>query len=60
MADAIVFHGEGLREAKVLEELAALKTFRDRERSAGKKAPLFVYFMKEPPHSGNQLDPSVI
>jgi len=37
-----------------------LKKFRDQEKAAEKKAPLFVYFMKEPPHSGNRLNESVI
>jgi hypothetical protein len=49
-ADAVVFHGEDLGGADTLKELKTLKKFRQAQRASGQKAPIFVYFMKEPPH----------
>ena len=49
-ADAVVFHGEDLGNVKTIEELKILKKFRLFRRKEGQKVPLFVYFMKEPPH----------
>ncbi len=59
VADAIVFHGEGLADPRLLGELETLRAFRLEARAAGNRAPLFVYFMKEPPHVGNRLNHSV-
>jgi hypothetical protein len=49
-ADAVVFHGEDLGNPKTLQELEILKKFRKSRRDAGIQTPIFVYFMKEPPH----------
>ena len=49
-ADAVVFHGEDLGNEKLLKEMEQLKKFRAARRKAGEKTPLYVYFMKEPPH----------
>ena len=57
-ADAVVFHGEDLGNPKTIEELEILKKFRKSRREAGEKVPLYVYFMKEPPHKvidGNNM-----
>lgn len=59
VADAIVFHGEDLGNANTIKELEVLKKFKERKRQEGSKVPLFIYFMKEPPHQGNKLNHEV-
>ena len=54
-ADAVVFHGEDLGNAKTIDELKILKKFRHARRKEGEKVPFFVYFMKEPPHQVDYL-----
>ncbi len=62
-ADAVVFHGEDLGNAQTIKELKILKKFRHERRAEGQKVPLFVYFMKEPPHkvqSDRQTDRNIL
>ena len=55
-SDAVVFHGEDLNGLQRIVELEKLSLIRKRRKQFGEKIPLFVYFMKEPPHYGNQLE----
>jgi hypothetical protein len=58
-SDALVFHGEDLRGPQIIYELEKLSNRKKQMIESGQKTPLFIYFMKEPPHNGNKLKHSI-
>ena len=55
-SSAVVFHGEDLNGLQRIKELEKLSKIRRQRKQSGEKIPVFVYFMKEPPHFGNELE----
>jgi hypothetical protein len=58
-SDALVFHGQDLQGQAKFQQLKMLSHFKREQKKKEEKSPLFVYFMKEPPHADIKPNHSV-